>query len=221
MIAAVLVSQSTSYVPAVMPTRAAVRCDTPLMSEEMSSRRQLFTRAGAAVFALGAVQSASAKAGQFSKLSVFDIIGEPALSSPFQAGGPQGTGPGTTFGYKKSDGPVLALENGGYKADVAREKAAFEVSAKIVKSQAKNIDSKTWWLVKDNLRGQAYNMKANMLAINGVLPAEKKAAAAKAYSKFWSEINQFDLACTKKEYDLAKKEYADVLAALDAYTATL
>ena len=99
--------------------------------------RQLFTRAGAAVFALGAVQSASAKAGQFSKLSVFDIIGEPALSSPYQPGGPQGTGPETTFGYKKSDGPVLALENGGYKADVAREKAAFEVSAKIVKSQVR------------------------------------------------------------------------------------
>ena len=99
--------------------------------------RQLFTRAGAAVFALGAVQSASAKAGQFSKLSVFDIIGESSLSSPYQAGGPQGAGPETTFGFKKSDGPVLALENGGYKADVAREKAAFEVSSKIVKSQVR------------------------------------------------------------------------------------
>ena len=98
--------------------------------------------------------------------------------------------------------------------------ARFAVCATLL-LQGKNIDSKTWWLVKDNLRGQAYNMKANMLAINGVLPPEKKAAAAKAYSKFWSEINQFDLACTKKEYDLAKKEYADVLAALDAYTATL
>lgn len=218
MLAAALISSTTSYVPAVVPTRAAVRCDAPLMSEETTSRRQLFTRAGAAVFAVGAVQSASAKAGQFSKLSVFDIIGEPALSSPYQPGGPQGSGPGTTYGYKKSDGPILA---DGYQSDVAREKAAFDISAKIVKSQAKNIDTKTWWLVKDNLRGQAYNMKANMLAMNGVLPADKKAAASKAYSKFWSEVNQLDLACTKKEYDLAKKEYADVLAALDAYTACL
>jgi hypothetical protein len=44
-------------------------------------------------------------------------------------------------------------------------------------------------LVRDNLRGQAYNMKANMIAINDVLPADKKVAAKKAYSKFWSEIN--------------------------------
>ena len=59
------------------------------------------------------MQSASAKAGQFSKLSIFDVVGEPALSSPFQAGGPQGAGPGTTYGYKKSDGPILAAD---YKA---------------------------------------------------------------------------------------------------------
>jgi len=25
--------------------------------------------------------------------------------------------------------------------------------------QGPNIDTKTWWLVKDNMRGQAYNMK--------------------------------------------------------------
>merc|ERR1712178_191631 len=98
-----------------------------------------------------------------------------------------------------------------------REKAAFEVSSKIVREQAGNIDSKTWWLVRDNLRGQAYNMKANMLAINMVLPSDKQAAAKKAYSKFWSEINALDLACVKKEYDLAKKEYGDVLDALAAY----
>lgn len=59
--------------------------------------------------------------------------------------------------------------------------------------QGKNIDTKTWWLVRDNMRGQAYNMKANMLALNGVLPAEKKEAAKKAYSKFWAEINAYAL----------------------------
>ena len=58
-------------------------------------------------------------------------------------------------------------------------------------------------------------MKANMQAINKV--SKDPAAAGKAYSKFWSEINQLDLACTKKELDLAKKEYQDVLAALAEY----
>ena len=96
--------------------------------------------------------------------------------------------------------------------------ARFAVCATLL-LQGKNIDSKTWWLVKDNLRGQAYNMKANMLAINKVLPAEKKPAAKKAYDKFWSEVNQLDLACVKKELDLAQKEYGDVLAALTAYEA--
>ena len=75
------------------------------------------------------------------------------------------------------------------QADVAREKAAFKVSADIVASQGKNVESKTWWLVRDNLRGQAYNMKANMLAINKQLPADKKAAAAKAYATLWKEVD--------------------------------
>ena len=66
--------------------------------------------AGAAAFA--AVQGASAKAGQFSKISIFDITG-PTISSPYQAGGPQGlkgtlANPETTYGYKKSDGPILS-----------------------------------------------------------------------------------------------------------------
>ena len=73
--------------------------------------------------------------------------------------------------------------------------------------------------MRDNFRGQAYNMKANMLVINTKSP--DTAASKKAYAKFWSEINQLDLACTKKEPDLAKKEYEDVLAALTAYEAVL
>ena len=149
-------------------------------------RRDLLARASATLFGVSAVQSASAKAGQFSKLDIFSIIGEPAISSPFQPGGPQGDGPGTTFGYKKSDGPVLASS---YKEDVTRERAAFETSCKIVTAQLPNIESKTWWLVRDNFRGQAYNMKSNMIAINSVLPEPKKTAATKAYSKFWSEVN--------------------------------
>ena len=178
--------------------------------------RELLARAGAALVGFGAVQGASAKAGQFSKISIFDVVGEPSLSSPYQAGGPQPAGKGTTYGYKKSDGPILA---DGYETDVTREKAAYEVSAKIVSSQQANIDSKTWWLVRDNLRGQAYNMKANMKALNKV--SKDPAAADKAYAKFWNEVNQLDLACVKKEVDLAKKEYADVLAALDAYKTTI
>lgn len=107
----------------------------------------------------------------------------------------------------------------GTQDDVTREKAAFAVSAKIVKSQQKNIDSKTWWLVRDNMRGQAYNMKANMLAMNNV--SAKKVEAKKAYDVFWKKINALDLACVKKEYDLANKEYKEVLDALAAYESVI
>ena len=34
------------------------------------------------------------------------------------------------------------------QADVEREKIAFVTSAKIIRSQAKNIESKTWWLTR-------------------------------------------------------------------------
>merc|ERR1719478_1978904 len=180
-----------------------------------SSRRELLAKAGAAIASMAAVQSA--KAGQFTKQEIFSIAGTPGISSPYQPGGPKAGQIGSetvTYGYAKSDGPILAS---GYEKDVTREKAAYEVSAKIIRAQQKNIDSKTWWLVRDNFRGQAYNMKANMLAINKVLPPVSKAKADTAYKKFWSEIDQLDLACRTKELDLAKKEYMDVLDALKKY----
>ena len=179
------------------------------------SRREVFARAGALLAGFSAVQGASAKAGQFSKIDIFSVVGEPPISSPYQPGGPK-AGADATFGYAKSDGPMLAA---GYENDVTREKAAFDVSAKIVESQGPNIESKTWWLARDNLRGQAYNMKANMQAMNKV--SKDPAASSKAYTKFWNEVNSLDLACTKKELDLAKKEYADVLAALAEYKKTI
>lgn len=98
------------------------------------------------------------------------------------------------------------------------------------------------WFVRDELRVQAYNMRSSMLAINKVLPESKKVRArsmivlggekqlfmtcvlymqelaSKAYKKYWSEVEAFDLACSKKEPALANKEYADVLAALKSYT---
>jgi len=211
---------AVAFAPTAAPatlSRAAVRTESPLMLEESVNRRDLFARAGAAVFGLSAAQSASAKAGQFSKIDIFslDQRGGTAISSPFQVGGPK-SGKDSTYGYAKTDGPILAT---GYETDVVREKAAFAVSSTIVESQGKNIDSKTWWLVRDNLRGQAYTMKANMLAINK--QASNKAECAKAYAKFWKEIDSLDLACKKKELALAQKEYADVLAALKAYQALI
>jgi len=177
-----------------------------------SSRREALAKAGGAALAsLAAVQSASAKAGQFSKIEVFSLVGPPSISSPYQAGGPQ-AGEEATFGYAKSDGAILAK---GYTEDVTRETAALEVSKKIVRSQLPNIESKTWWLVRDNFRGQAYNMKANMRAIIKV--QSDPAKAQKAYNTFWNEVNSLDLACVKKELDLAKKEYQDVLDALTAW----
>merc|ERR1719231_196044 len=205
------VAFSPASAPAVM-SRPCVRTEAPLMLEQ-PSRRELFARAGAAVVGLSAAQSASAKAGQFSKIDIFslDQSGGVPISSPYQPGGPA-AGKDATFGYKKTAGEFAAK---GYEADVSREKAAFDVSCKIVESQGPNIESKTWWLVRDNLGGQAYNMKANMLAINKNL-SDKKAADA-AYKTFWKEIDSLDLACKKKELALAQKEYSDVLAALETY----
>jgi len=178
------------------------------------TRREVVAKStGAALALAAAVQAASAKAGQFSKIEVFSLVGQPGISSPYQPGGPK-SGPDATFGYKKSDGEILAK---GYQQDVTREKAAFEVSKKIVTSQGPNIESKTWWLVRDNFRGQAYNMKANMLAINAVLEPEKKKEAKKAYDKFWKEVNDLDFACKKKELALAQAEYKSVLDALTKY----
>ena len=153
--------------------------------------------------------SASAKAGQFGKIGIF---GMEDISSPFQPGGPK-AGADATFGYAKSSGPKLAT---GYESDVAREKAAFLESSRRISELQPKIESKTWWFVRDQLRSQAYNMRSSMLALNAV--NADKAAALKAYKKYWSEVEMFDLACSKKESALAQKEYGDVLSALKAYT---
>merc|ERR1712113_367895 len=170
-----------------------------------------FAKVGAAVFGVAFVDSASAKAGQFGKIGIF---GMEDLSSPYQPGGPK-SGAEATFGFAKSAGPKLA---DGYESDVAREKAAFLESSKRISSLGPKIEAKTWWFARDELRLQAYNMRSSMKASNGVLEPEAKAKAEKAYKVYWNEIAAFDLACVKKEPALAAKEFADVLAALKAYT---
>lgn len=66
------------------------------------------------------------------------------------------------------------------------------------------------------MRGQAYDTKANMLALNKV--SKDPTTAKRLYDKVWNEANQFDLALKKKEKALAMKEYSDFLAALDTWT---
>jgi len=206
-----LVAAPVAFSPvAVPPPRTAVRTNCPIMAERGESRRQFFTKAGAAVFGAVLADSASAKAGQFGKIGIFDMED---LSSPYVPGGPK-AGADATFGYAKSEGPMLAKD---YKLDVSREKAAFLESSKRISSLQPKIDSKTWWFVRDEMRNQAYNMRSSMLAMNDVNP--DKAAAEKAYKKYWSKVEQFDLACAKKESALANQKYAEVLEALKAYSA--
>merc|ERR1712087_716784 len=202
---------SFAFSPRATPApRSAVRSQCTMMADESSTRRELFAKVGAAMVGFAAVDSASAKAGQFGKLGFF---GTTDLSSPFQPNQPLGFG-GETFGYAKSEGEILAKD---YQSDVSREKASFIESSKRISSLQPKIDSKTWWFIRDELRIQAYTMRSSMLALNKV--SDKLPEATKAYKKYWTEIEMFDLACAKKEPALAQKEYGDVLAALAAYTA--
>merc|ERR1719198_359650 len=208
-------SSSLAFSPNAAPvSRPAVRSQCSMTADGSSTRRELVAKVGAAMVGVAAADSASAKAGQFGKLGVF---GQEDLSSPYQPNARLGFG-GPTYGYEKSEGPILAT---GYEADVTREKAAFVESSKRISSLQPKIDSKTWWFVRDELRIQAYVMRSSMLAMNKVMSPEAKAVATKAYKKYWSEVEAFDLACAKKEPALANKEYGDVLAALKTYTALI
>jgi len=192
----------------------AVQGESSKIAPPFTARREFMAKAaGAALASLATVQGASAKAGQFGKQEIFSIVGEPGISSPFQPGGPK-AGVNATYGYAKSDGPKLA---NGYETDVSREKADYQKSSKIIQAQGPIIESKTWWLVRDNMRGQAYNMKANMRAINKTLDADTELAATKAYNAFVTNLNQFDYALKIKEIDLARKEYASILEKLKNY----
>jgi hypothetical protein len=182
----------------------ASRTYDPKMSQ--NSRREFLTRAGAAAVSLGATQAASAKAGQFGKIEIFGA----GASSPYATEG-LASGDQATYGYKKS-GEYLAK---GYQDDVAREKASFEKSVLIYKAQQPNIDSKTWWLARDNLRGQASVMKSNMLVIQDV--SNNKQEAKKTYDKFWRQINDLDFALKQKEQALSTANYKKALDTLDSW----
>lgn len=124
----------------------------------------------------------------------------------------------TTYGYAPT-GEILAKDAA---LDVEREKEVFAKTAKIIVTLQPNIDSKTWWKVRDQLRGtNVYSMRQTMLALNNVLPTEKKEKAVKTYKKFWSEVEALDLACVKKEQALATKKNADMITALGAYQAAI
>jgi len=219
MLAAIAVQ---SFTP---PTRmASVTTRTNGVSMEAGSRRDLLSQVAGATFALaGVAQSASAKAGQFGKQDVFGIgISSPYVGEKVVSGGTAGTpyvdNVVSTYGFKPT-GDILAA---GYTKDVTRETAAFTKGCKLIANLQTNIDSKTWWKVRDQLRGtDVYSLRGSMLAINNVLPAGKKDAAAKAYKKVFAEMEALDLACKKKEQALATKENADMLQAIEAYKLTI
>ena len=164
---------------APLQSRTAVRSMPQMSAEGDSTRRDLFAKAGAALLSFSAaVQGASAKAGQSGKIGIFDT----SISSPYQPQGIARTEAGSTYGMK-SNGEAAAA---GYKADVAREKASFQESVKRISGLGPKIESKTWWFVRDELRIQAYTMRASMLAMNAVNSDKKvrrvaaRAAAAAA-----------------------------------------
>ena len=124
----------------------------------------------------------------------------------------------STYGFAPT-GDILAAD---YTSDVTRETSAFNKGVKLIANLQTNIDSKTWWKVRDQLRGtDVYSLRGSMLAINNVLPAGKKDAAAKAYKKVFAEMEALDLACKKKEQALATKENSDMLQAIEAYKLTI
>ena len=158
---------------APLQSRTAVRSMPQMSAEGDSTRRDLFAKAGAALLSFSAaVQGASAKAGQSGKIGIFDT----SISSPYQPQGIARTEAGSTYGWK-SNGEAAAA---GYKADVAREKASFQESVKRISGLGPKIESKTWWFVRDELRIQAYTMRASMLAMNAVNSDKKVRRVAAA-----------------------------------------
>jgi len=158
---------------APLQSRTAVRSMPQMSAEGDSTRRDLFAKAGAALLSFSAaVQGASAKAGQSGKIGIFDT----SISSPYQPQGIARTAAGSTYGMK-SNGEAAAA---GYAADVAREKASFQESVKRISGLGPKIESKTWWFVRDELRIQAYTMRASMLAMNAVNSDKKVRRVAAA-----------------------------------------
>lgn len=212
MIGALIASSNAFTPPGNVPGRA------------VETRREMLSKvAGAAALVVGA-EGASAKAGQFAKASLFGFdtsspyVGEKVVTSSTAAGSAYKENTQSTYGFK----PTGEFAAKGYTQDVAREKVVFEKTTTLLKGLQADIDSKTWWKVRDQLRGtNVYSMRSSMLALNEVLPAEKKPEATKLYKKFWVQVEALDLACVKKEQALATKKNADMVAALDAYIAAL
>mmetsp|Transcript_8144 Transcript_8144/g.16351 ORF Transcript_8144/g.16351 Transcript_8144/m.16351 type:complete len:223 (-) Transcript_8144:259-927(-) len=215
---AVIAAQS--FTPPTRMASAPTRTNGISMEAGSDTRRELLSKVSGAAFALAGVsQSASAKAGQFGKIDIFGFgtsspyVGDKVVSSG-TAGSFLNDDLKSTYGFTPT-GDILAA---GYAKDVARETAVFNKGVSLISALQKDIDSKTWWKVRDQLRGtDVYSLRGAMLSINNVLPEGKKDAAAKAYKKVFVEMEALDLACKKKEQALATKENNDMLEAIAAY----
>mmetsp|Transcript_60674 Transcript_60674/g.95618 ORF Transcript_60674/g.95618 Transcript_60674/m.95618 type:complete len:217 (-) Transcript_60674:304-954(-) len=176
------------------------------------SRRQMLAGAGSALAGFAAMQPAFAKTGEFGQVKVFPT-GDETLSSPWVGGGDFGRGEGVTFGRPKSDGALLSE---GWKKDQTRETAALDKQFATVLSQGDNLEKKIWWLVRDNIRGNdVYNMRQNMYSL--ARNSGNVKAAERAAKNVMTELNAFDVECRAKNLEKAKKEYADLKAAIDTY----
>jgi hypothetical protein len=176
------------------------------------SRRQMLAGAGGALAGLAAMQPAFAKTGEFGTVQVFPT-GDDTLSAPWVGGGDFGRGEGITFGRPKSDGELLSE---GWKKDQTRETAALDKQFATVLSQDANLEKKIWWLVRDNIRGNdVYNMRQNMYSL--ARQSSNAKVAERAAKNVMTELNAFDVECRAKNLEKAKKEYADLKAAIDTY----
>ena len=171
MIAAVVVASSLAPTAAPVAHRRALdaadvgrgRLDAPRPLREGGRRAALL---------LGRCPGRVGEGGPVGKIGIFDT----SISSPYQPQGIARTEAGSTYGWK-SNGEAAAA---GYKSDVAREKASFQESVKRISGLGPKIESKTWWFVRDELRIQAYTMRASMLAMNAVNSDKKVRRVAAA-----------------------------------------
>jgi hypothetical protein len=184
----------------------------------MTRREMLARTAAAGAAALGASQSANAKAGQFGKFDTrvwglgFAPDGPEALSNPYFKGGGNKGGDKASFGYSKSDGAFLA---DGWKKDLNVEIAKLAEQEKIIRAQAARIETKEWFLARDDLREASYTMKKNMKRINTQCNDQK--GAKKAYSAFVEAMNAADVAMRLKQQDSARTKFTAFLTSYDTW----
>lgn len=219
-IALALCTSATAFMPSA--SRSTSRIVPKMAVEETSvSRRELGQSLAAAAATFGFAASASAKAGESPKFSIFGFGGMNA-DAQSEGGTYQmdfdrpGYSPYSVYAQYDGSGPYKKANDG----EIKFQKEMFAQTEKLIAKSEGFIEQKKWEEVRTLYTQKMYNMRNSMNYLSDNVSSDT-AVSRKAAKTFYASMEDTNLMCRQKKQAAAKVAYAKMMSDLNAFKATI